>query len=84
MENLDPVRFTAVGETTPDFDGNGVTRLEDFYLFADAFGSDDARYDLDGSGSVSYGDFFIFVDYFGKPARGQSDSPGAGPDRVAR
>ena len=40
--------------------------FDDFFLFADAFGGTDTRFDLDGSGLVDFGDFFIFADNFGK------------------
>ena len=69
VADLDPVTFSSVAEATPDFDGDGVTNFADFFLFADAFGSTDARFDLDGSGVVDFGDFFIFADAFGQPAR---------------
>ena len=67
--DLDPVTFSAVAKATPDFDGDGVTNFADFFLFADAFGGTDPRFDLDGSGVVDFGDFFIFADAFGQPAR---------------
>ena len=69
VADLDPVSFTAVAKATPDFDGDGVTNFADFFLFADAFGGTDPRFDLDGSGVVDFGDFFIFADAFGQPAR---------------
>ena len=69
VADLDPVSFTAVAKATPDFDGDGVTSFADFFLFADAFGGTDPRFDLDGSGVVDFGDFFIFADAFGQPAR---------------
>ena len=46
-----------------------MTNFADFFLFADAFGGTDPRFDLDGSGVVDFGDFFIFADAFGQPAR---------------
>ncbi len=55
--------------TTPDFDGDGVTGFADFFLFADAFGGSDPRFDLDGSGAVDFADFFLFVDAFDQPAQ---------------
>ena len=58
VAGLDPVTFTATAEATPDFDGDGETGFSDFFLFADAFGGSDPRFDLDGSGSVDFGDFF--------------------------
>lgn len=49
-----------------DFDASGTVDFDDFFLFADHFGSGDRRYDLDGSGLVDFDDFFLFADYFGK------------------
>ena len=48
-----------------DFNGDGRTDFADFFLFVDAFGSTDPRYDLDGNGVVDFADFFKFVDAFG-------------------
>ena len=47
-----------------DFNDNGRIDLEDFFLFADAFGSTEQQFDLDGSGTVGFGDLYIFVDAF--------------------
>ncbi len=69
VAELEPVIFSALAETSTDFDGDGVTNFADFFLFADAFGGTDPRFDLDGSGVVDFGDFFIFADAFGQPAR---------------
>ena len=69
VAGLEPVAFAATAEATPDFDGDGVTGLSDFFLFAEAFGSDDPRFDLDGSGVVDFTDFFLFAESFGQPAR---------------
>ncbi len=69
VAGLEPEIFTAVAETTPDFDGDGVTDFADFFLFADAFGGSDPRFDLDGSGRVDFADFFLFVDAFDQPAQ---------------
>ena len=71
VEGLEPVTFTAVGKATPDFDGDGETGFSDFFLFADAFGGTDPRFDLDGSGSVDFADFFLLADHFENPARGK-------------
>ena len=71
VEGLEPVTFTAVAKATPDFDGDGETGFSDFFLFADAFGGSDPRFDLDGSGSVDFADFFLLADHFGDPARGK-------------
>ena len=49
---------------SPDFDGDGLVGFIDFFLFADAFGSEDARFDLDQSGRVDFFDLFILADYF--------------------
>ena len=55
--------------TAADFDGDGMTDFADFFLFADHFGSNDARFDLDGSGVTDFADFFLFADHFDPPAR---------------
>ena len=51
---------------SPDFDANGRIDLDDFFLFAAAFGQkgegSNSRFDLDGDGSVGLGDFFIFAE----------------------
>ena len=57
------------GEISADFDGDGLVNTTDFFLFADAFGGTDARYDLNGDGQVNLLDFFLFAQHFGEPAR---------------
>jgi hypothetical protein len=52
-----------------DFNGDEIVDFADFFLFADAFGGADPKYDMDGSGLVDFGDFFIFADNFGKEAQ---------------
>ncbi len=52
-----------------DFDGDGEVGFSDFFLFAEAFGGDDPRFDLDGSGVVDFADFFLFADHFGQLER---------------
>ena len=52
------------GQASTDFNGDGRTDFVDFFLFADAYGSTDARFDLDGNGTVDFADFFRFVDAF--------------------
>ena len=69
VAGLPTVTFTATAKATPDFDGDGVIDLSDFFLFAEAFGSSDPRFDLDGSGRVDFTDFFLFAESFGQPAR---------------
>ena len=62
-----------LGVTDPvaaaDFDGDGEVGFDDFFLFADAFGGSDDRFDLNGNGAVDLADFFLFADHFGQPAR---------------
>lgn len=53
------------GQTATDFNGDSNTDFADFFLFADAYGGTDARFDLDGNGTVDIADFFKFVDAFG-------------------
>ena len=42
-----------------------ATDFVDFFVFADAYGGTDAKFDLDGNGTVDFADFFKFVDAFG-------------------
>ena len=71
-----------------DFDGSGTVDFDDFFQFADAFGSKDAAFDLDGSGQVDFDDFFIFADNFGKTtdshpvASNVLPVANAGPDQI--
>ena len=69
VEGLDPVVFTAAAKANPDFDDDGEVGFSDFFLFAEAFGGSDPRFDLDGSGEVDFTDFFLFAENFGQPAR---------------
>ena len=54
-----------------DFDGSGVVDYDDFFAFADAFGTSrgdpgfESGFDLDGDGRVGFGDFFLFASIFG-------------------
>ena len=56
----------------PDFDGDGIVGIGDFFLFVDQFGLNeddaeyDARFDLDGDGIIGIGDFLIFANDFGE------------------
>ena len=52
-----------------DFDGDGQVNFNDFFLFADGFGTMDPKYDLNASGLVDFDDFFIFADNFGNEER---------------
>ncbi len=61
------ITYTATAEATPDFNGDGVTDLSDFFLFAEAFGGTDPRFDLNGDGSVDLADFLLFAESFGQP-----------------
>lgn len=56
-------------QATTDFNGDGRTDFVDFFLFIDAYGGTDFRFDLDGSGSVDFVDFFQFVDAFDQPGQ---------------
>ncbi len=49
-----------------DFDGDNEVEYDDFFIFADLFGSADPDADFDGDGTVGYADFFFFADQFGK------------------
>ena len=62
---IDTSTPVAQGQVATDFNGDGQTDFVDFFLFADAYGGTDARFDLDGNGTVDFADFFRFVDAFG-------------------
>jgi hypothetical protein len=49
-----------------DFNGDGGVDFDDFFLFAAAFGSREARFDLSRDGRVDFDDFFLFAEQFGK------------------
>ena len=57
-----------------DFDGDGDVDFDDFFLFADQFGTTpdspnwDSDFSLDGDDDVDFDDFFIFADNFGATA----------------
>lgn len=55
-----------------DFDGNGEVNLDDFFMFAEAFGKKatgaSAKFDLDGDGVIGLNDFFLFMERFGRKA----------------
>ena len=65
LEVLGPGEDQAL--TGTDFNGDGKTDFADFFLFIDAYGGTDSRFDLDGSGTVDFVDFFQFVDAFDQP-----------------
>ena len=69
VADLEPVTFMAAAKANPDFDDDGEVGFSDFFLFAEAFGGSDPRFDLDGSGEVDFNDFFLFAEHFGQPAR---------------
>ena len=51
VADLEPVTFTVAAKASPDFDDDGEVGFSDFFLFAEAFGGSDPRFDLDGSGT---------------------------------
>jgi PKD repeat protein len=54
-----------------DFNGDKAVNFDDFFIFADAFGTGegeagyDVAKDLTGNGRVDFDDFFLFADLFG-------------------
>ena len=57
-----------------DFNKDRVVDFDDFFLFADHFGTTpdspnwDSLYSLDGDDDVDFDDFFLFADHFGEAA----------------
>ena len=81
---LEPVTYTATAEATPDFNGDGVTDLADFFLFAEAFGSSDLRFD---PGRQRLGGLLRLLPLrraFRSTGAGQAGGHGPGPDRASR
>ena len=74
VADLEPLTFTAAARASPDFDGDGEVGFPDFFVFAEAFGGSDPRFDLDGSGTVDFADFFLFAEHFGQPARAKLEA----------
>ena len=64
------VSFLPDPPSPADFNGNGIVGLEDFFLFAEVYGSVkgdgiyQAKFDLDQNGSIGLEDFFIFAQSF--------------------
>ncbi|MBS3156943.1 putative Ig domain-containing protein [Candidatus Woesearchaeota archaeon] len=56
---------------TADFNGDGRVDFDDFFLFADRFGSNINQFDLNNNGRVDYDDFFMFADGFGESVEQQ-------------
>ena len=69
VDGLEPVTFTAAARANPDFDGDEEVGFSDFFLFTEAFGSEDSRFDLDANGRVDFADFFLFAEHFGEGER---------------
>ena len=87
VAGLGPVTFTAGAKATPDFDLDGQVGFTDFFLFSEAFGGSDPRFDLDGSGTVDLADFYLFAEHFGQPAQarqGPSPPPASGQAAMSR
>ena len=59
-----PGMLQAQSAALADFDDSGSVSFPDFLLFAEAFGSRQARFDLDGSGTVAFPDFLAFAQVF--------------------
>ena len=57
-----PPNHTRTLPARPDFDNNGLVNVDDYRLFANAFGTKKARFDLDGNGRVDFEDLFLFAD----------------------
>ena len=73
-----------------DFTDDAAVDFEDFFLFADQFGTTpespnwDPRFSLDGDAAVDFEDFFLFADYFGRSAGGPLSLTGDFGDAAAK
>ena len=59
-----PPPTLSVSLSAGDFDGDGALDFNDFFYFADHFGTTDPLCDLNGDGIVDLDDFFLFADSF--------------------
>ena len=69
VDGLVPEIFNALGR--PPIATLINDTLTDFSLFADAFGSNDFRFDFDDNGTVDFADFFLFVEAADESERDQ-------------
>ena len=66
------VRLAGFPGRSPDFNGDGVVDLSDYFLFAGRYGTRQgetgfgAGFDLDRDGTVGIEDFFLFAEVFGR------------------
>ena len=60
-------------EGSPDMDSNGAVDFDDFFRFADVFGTTAIEGDISNDGIVGFDDFFLFADAFGKSGSQLSD-----------
>ena len=65
------IRVVSLPPSPADFNGDGIVGLEDFFAFAEVYGSVkgdgiyQAKFDLNRNGSIGLEDFFIFAESFG-------------------
>lgn len=67
--NGNTARLTSIaieGGLAMDFNRDTRVDFADFFVFADAYGTNRLWFDFDRSGQVDMGDFFIFADSFGR------------------
>lgn len=69
MTALPLIQFAQGADLVGDFDNSGAVDFDDFFAFAQAFGSTNPAFDLDRSGKVDFNDFFVFADNFGRRRR---------------
>jgi hypothetical protein len=62
------VTLEIVNALPGDGNGDGIIDFDDFFLFADDFGTSSPRSDYNGDGVVDFTDFFLFADFFNAAA----------------
>ena len=75
-------RLQTTTAPSADFDGDLVVGFGDFLLFAQAFGTTDARFDLSGNDTVDFPDFLQFATQFGQTVEPPDPGPPL-PDPIA-
>ncbi len=66
MTLLPLVQLAQGADLAGDFDNSGAVDFDDFFAFAQAFGTTNPTFDMDRSGKVDFNDFFTFANNFGR------------------
>lgn len=68
LTNGEGITLQTLNALPGDGNGDGVINFDDFFIFADDFGTSAARSDYNFDGIVDFTDFFLFADFFNAAA----------------